>query len=174
MTLGFAKNQNAEPVLTTSGPPPGVDASAYYNLITYRQGGLYDNLLAIDKAANNTSIVFCLKWKGWTLLFPGDAEERSWKEMNKENVLTPVDFLKISHHGSSNGTPDSGILLKLFPDHSPGTGDRSAAIATYKDVYTGIPDEGILEELKDLGCAIKSTLDVADGEAIEFEFSPRN
>jgi hypothetical protein len=42
-------------------PPPGVDVGAFYNLVRSRQGGFIDNILAIDKAENNSSIVFCLK-----------------------------------------------------------------------------------------------------------------
>ena len=35
-----------------------------------------DTILAIDKAANNTLIVLEVRWRGWRLLFGGDAEER--------------------------------------------------------------------------------------------------
>jgi len=42
-------------------PPQGVDAGAFYNLVQLRNN-IGDTLLQIDKAANNTSIVFCLEW----------------------------------------------------------------------------------------------------------------
>jgi hypothetical protein len=173
MALGVTRKDGKLPQITNAVPPPGVDAGAFYNLIRYRQSSLYDNMLAIDKAANNTSIVFCLKWKGWKLLFPGDAEERSWKEMNKGNVLSPVDFLKISHHGSSNGTPDSELLKVIFPDPGKKKVKRFAALATYRETYGGIPDDATLNELKSLGCKIQSTLDIEDGKAMEFRFKAR-
>ncbi|MDF1516051.1 MAG: hypothetical protein P1S60_19740, partial [Anaerolineae bacterium] len=87
--------ENLRTVVPT--PPPGVDAGSFYRLVEARRSGVVDNLLAIDKARNNTSIVFSLAWHGWKLLFTGDAELRSWREMDKRDVLSPVHFLKISH-----------------------------------------------------------------------------
>ena len=71
-------------------PPSGVDAGSFYRLVEARRDGLVDNLLAIDKAKNNSGIVFSLEWQGWKLLFTGDAELRSWREMNKRELLSPV------------------------------------------------------------------------------------
>ncbi len=151
-------------------PPPGVDAGAFYNLIALREGSYVDNLLAIDQAANNSSIVFCLEWRGWRLLFPGDAEIRSWKEMNKEEVLSPVHFLKISHHGSRSGTPDGKLLNKILPVPSPDGRPRHAAVSTYPETYSGIPHDETLEELRHAhGCSVHSTLGLADGASITIE-----
>lgn len=61
-----------------------------------------------NHVVNNTSVVLLLEWKGRRLLFPGDAEHESWRWMwhHKQDLLErPLDFLKISHHGSHNGTP---------------------------------------------------------------------
>jgi hypothetical protein len=68
--------------VTQLAPPRGVDAGAFYDLIEARANGFVDNLLAIDKAANNTSVVFAMEWQGRRLLFPGDAELKSWKTMS--------------------------------------------------------------------------------------------
>ena len=88
------------------------------DLVESRREGVADNLLAIDKAANNTSVVFALEWRGWRLLFAGDAEKRSWKTMKARSVLKPVHFLKVSHHGSHNGTPADEIFDAILPGHS--------------------------------------------------------
>jgi len=152
-------------------PPAGVDAGAFYNLVTRRQGGFVDNLLAIDKAANNSSIVFCLEWRGWKLLFPGDAELRSWKEMNKEGVLSPIHFLKIGHHGSHNGTPNADLLAKILPVPAPDNRLRRAAVSTFPDTYSGIPHQETFDELRDVhGCILSTTMGLADGEAQILEF----
>jgi beta-lactamase superfamily II metal-dependent hydrolase len=58
-------------------------------------------------------IVFCLEWHGNKLLFTGDAEELSWETLYQKDVLKEVDFLKISHHGSENGTSPDEILEKF-------------------------------------------------------------
>jgi hypothetical protein len=138
------------PELPRLTPPAGVDAGAFFDLVESRRHGYGENLLSIDKAANNTSVVFCLEWHGWRLLFPGDAEEKSWAIMEKNGRLdAPIDFLKIGHHGSHNGTPSPEILDKLLPiDGRP----RFAAVCTCADVYgdteaTAVPHEATLAEL---------------------------
>jgi hypothetical protein len=152
-------------------PPAGVDAGAFYNLVALRKGGSIDNLLTIDKAANNSSIVFCLKWRGWKLLFPGDAEIRSWKAMNKEGTLSPIHFLKISHHGSHNGTPDAELLEKILPSAVSDGRQRRAGVSTYPDTYGGIPHDETFGELQEKhGCEILTTQGLADGEALTIEF----
>jgi len=146
MALGVSRpdDGNTSSVLAEVKPPPGVDAGAFYHLVESRRR-YYDNLLAIDKAANNTSIVFCLEWRGWRLLFPGDAEERSWKTMAQENVLQPVHFLKIGHHGSHNGTPDLELLEKILPMQPHDDKPRSALVSTFEGTYNNVPDEKTLE-----------------------------
>jgi beta-lactamase superfamily II metal-dependent hydrolase len=134
------------PVATSPDPvpPPGVDAGAFYNLVERRRRGIFDNLLAIDKAANNSSVVFLVEWRGWRLLFPGDAEERAWKEMAKRNQLAPVHFLKIGHHGSHNGTPDGDLLDAILPPVSPDGRPRSALVSTHEGTYNNVPDPDTL------------------------------
>lgn len=126
----------ARPLLV---PPPGVDAGSFYDLVDARSRGFVDNLLAIDKAANNTSVVFLLEWRGWRLLFAGDAELASWQHMQAAGVLKPVDFLKVSHHGSHNGTPNQDLLDQVLPPQEAGSRARYAVIQTWEDTYSGIP-----------------------------------
>ncbi len=70
---------------------------------------------------NNTSVVLLLEWRGRRLLFAGDAEwegtevkeshrNGTWDVMLsipkvREVLLQPLDFFKVAHHGSHNGTP---------------------------------------------------------------------
>jgi hypothetical protein len=134
-------------------PPPGVDAGAFYRLVSWRRRGVFDNLLAIDKAANDSSIVFVMEWRGWRLLFPGDAEERSWKEMNKRNLLAPVHFLKVGHHGSHNGTPEDELLDRILPIPAPDERPRHAVVSTHEGTYNNVPDSATLDELR-LRCTV--------------------
>lgn len=129
-------------------PPPGVDAGAFFNLVEKRQRGIFDNLLAIDRAANNTSLVFSLEWRGWRLLFPGDAEHRAWLEMHKRGLLKPVHFLKVGHHGSWNGTPPPELLEQVLPVQAPDGRERRALVSTHDGTYTGVPNRETLDELR--------------------------
>jgi beta-lactamase superfamily II metal-dependent hydrolase len=146
VALGVTPGTTARsrPTLTASTPPPGVDAGAFYDLVEMRRSSYLDNLLAIDKAANNTSLVFCLSWRGWRLLFAADAEHLSWSFMAGNAALGPVNLLKVSHHGSANGTPGPELLGRLLPaDGAP----RVAAVSTYPGTYSGVPDDDTLARL---------------------------
>jgi len=129
-------------------PPAGVDASVFFNLIDSRRQ-FVESLLAIDKAENNTSVVCCIEWRGWRLLFTGDAELKSWKIMRDRNQLGEVDFLKVSHHGSHNGTPGEEILNMLLPKRAVKDKERRAVVSTWPDTYSGVPDAETLKRLYD-------------------------
>jgi beta-lactamase superfamily II metal-dependent hydrolase len=142
-------------------PPPGVDVGAFLGLVRARRSGAIDNVLEIDKAANNTSIVFALEWRGWRLLFAGDAEIRSWKTMAREGVLKPVHFLKVSHHGSHNGTPSDDVFEAILPAAPPDNRPRHAVISTWDDTYPGIPHSPTNARLAERAI-VHTTLDQRD------------
>jgi hypothetical protein len=158
----------AVPAAADPVPPAGVDAGAFYNMVEARRRGLSDNLLAIDKAANNTSVVLLLKWRGWRLLFAGDAETRSWRTMDREGVLGPVHFLKVSHHGSHNGTPEGGVFDAILPSQAPDQRGRRAAISTWTETYAGIPHPPTNARLTSR-CTLQTTLD--DTQALFFDLA---
>lgn len=142
---GVPGGGEAAPGAADVEPPPGVDAGAFYDLVDSRRTGYVDNLLALDCAANNTSVVFSLEWRGWKLLFAGDAEHRSWREMNKRGLLSPVHFLKVSHHGSKTGIPERKILEQFLPEKARDRRRRRAVVSTYPDTFPGIPDIKLVE-----------------------------
>ncbi len=144
---------------TAVAPPAGVDTSAFYNLVEIRSAGPAANALAIDRARNNTSVVFALHWNDRVLLFAGDAEDRSWRTMERGNKIVPVDFLKVAHHGSRNGTPGDQALEKLLP--ADFARPRIAGISTCSGAYNNVPDEMTLELLRQR-CTVVSTADVAE------------
>lgn len=65
--------------------------------------------LALDNVRNNTSLVIVFRFRGKTLLFPGDAQWGSWQSWigtdGARQLLREVDFFKVAHHGSENATP---------------------------------------------------------------------
>jgi beta-lactamase superfamily II metal-dependent hydrolase len=130
-------------------------------------------VLAIDKAANNTSLVVRLTANGKVLLFTGDAEEESWAQIEKRKLLAPVDFLKIAHHGSINGIPFSGansVLERLLKK-----GKKTIAlVSTRRGVYgeskeTKIPHHQLMADLKKRCKRVVDTEnDAPIGQSIEF------
>jgi hypothetical protein len=173
MALGLTNGAGAaaEQVVTPK-PPPGVDAGAFYNLVDYRRRGVFDNLFAIDKAANNTSVVFVLRWRGWKLLFPGDAEHRAWKEMDKRGLLQSVHFLKVGHHGSANGSPPPELMEKILPAVAPDSRQRRALVSTHKGTYAGVPSTETVDGLRGRCDQVISIGEAEDGLFSDIEFTP--
>lgn len=177
MALNVTPGEGARgrPTPSRVTPPSGVDAGAFYNLVDKRKRTYLDNLLAIDKAKNNSSLVFLLEWRGWKLLFPADAEKKSWRMMDDRDQLEEVHFLKVSHHGSHTGMPPAEMLDKIMPGESLVASDgrpRYAIVSTYPDTYSSVPDDEMLHELQKR-CTLFSTKEDAEDEGhlyIDFEF----
>jgi beta-lactamase superfamily II metal-dependent hydrolase len=60
---------------------------------------------------NNRSITLLIKYGEALMLFPGDMQYGGWKSIydstDFKSKMSDVDLIKISHHGSHNGTPRS-------------------------------------------------------------------
>jgi len=151
-------------------PPPGVDPEGFRVLVDFLQSGIGDNVLAIDRAANNTSVVLELEWRGWRLLFPGDAELKSWWMMHQRRQLRPVHFLKVSHHASRNGTPGEDLLDKILPLARTDDRPRFALVSTWPDTYSEVPDDHTVQRLRRRVDRVFSTRSVAPGQSVEIAF----
>ena len=124
---------------TAPAPPEGVDPRAFQRLLESWNAGISSSALAIDRAANNTSVVFLLEWRGWRLLFAGDAEQKSWQMMAREARLKPVHFLKVGHHGSHNATPPDSILEDSAPGQARWPETQRHCVHLFGDVWRGAP-----------------------------------
>ncbi len=152
-----------------SVPPVGVEPGGFFDLQASRQRGIRHQLLEIDKANNNTSVVLELRWRGWRLLFAGDAELGSWKKMHEESLLEPVHFVKVSHHGSHNGTYEE-LFDELMPVASPDGRDRHALVSTHDGDWDSVPDTVGTLPLYAARCTLHDTRAIAPGESLEIRF----
>ncbi len=152
-------------------PPPGVDGGAFYELIGRMDGSYSESAFAIDKAGNNTSVVFELTWRGRRLLFTGDAEQANWQQIVDKASLSPVDVLKMAHHGSSNGMPPLAALDKILPKER-----RHSAVAILStfpgDPFESVPDAATVNAIKTRTSNIYCTNDVADGTPVKVTLTP--
>lgn len=171
-SIYYGRFQPLAPGLARRRPkaPAGVDAHAFGRLVRSWSEGVGDNMLAIDKAANDSSVVFTLEWRGWRLLFPGDAEQRSWRTMDREQTIRPVDFLKVGHHGSHNATPPDEILERLVPKDRDDGRRRVALVSTQDDVYNAVPHPPTLNRIRARVNEFVTTQDVVPGSAVEVRF----
>lgn len=100
---------------------------------------------AIDNAVNNTSLMIMIEAGNQLLLFPGDAQWGTWKAaMDQEAVrdlLTRTTILKVSHHGSHNGTP------KEFVESLASEGVTAFVSTGTVTQWPGIPREPLMRAL---------------------------
>lgn len=111
---------------------------------------------------NQNSVVGFLinKNTGWSMFMSGDIDlETEQRLVWRQIVNRSVDVLKVSHHGSKEGTSEE--LLKVLKP-------KTAVISVGKNNRFGHPTEEVLKRLQSHGVEIKRT-DV-EGE-ISFELS---
>jgi beta-lactamase superfamily II metal-dependent hydrolase len=107
---------------------------------------LADDTLALmlDDVLNNTSLVLLLRFRGSTLLFPGDAQWGNWstwlEKSGADAVLNEITFFKVGHHGSHNSTPRTIVPKLLHPD-------VAAMISTQRRPFKSIPKRNMVDSL---------------------------
>jgi hypothetical protein len=163
--------ESFQPLALRGAPvPAGVEPEAFRALRRSWTANLGENILGIDRAANNTSVVFALIWRGWRLLFTGDAELRSWKTIAAHAPMRRVDFGKVGNRGSRNATPPDPILDRFLPPRRRGAKMRMALVSTCANTYSGVPDAASLGRYR-LRCdEVLSTTEVDSGRFIEARF----
>jgi hypothetical protein len=149
-------------------PPIGVDPGAFFDLLSSRRRTTRSRIMEIDAANNNTSVVVEVEWRGWRLLFAGDAEIPSWTRMFEQNELGPVHFVKIAHHGSHNGTYQD-LFDRLMPPVSPDGRARHAVVSTHDGDWDSVPDPPTLAFYSSR-CELHDTRTVDRGQAVEITF----
>lgn len=105
--------------------------------------GYKDNL-------NNTSEVFRFDYGNFSAIFPGDCEIECWQEITRENknLISNIVFLKVSHHGSRNGTTDQ-IINSINP--------KIAAVSLAKKNKFGFPHKEAMDALQKISADIYRT-----------------
>jgi beta-lactamase superfamily II metal-dependent hydrolase len=170
----------AKPPESGEGPAPKNISATDFSIL---QSRMLSNALAFvakdTSIQNNLSVVLLLEWKKRRLLFVGDAEwEREfqdgkhngswnvmWEKHHKTHLSSPLDFLKIGHHGSTNATPHPAewrnskkkptaspsvweILDVLLPVPKKGQKPTAQAIvSTEREFYDPIPECKLMVDL---------------------------
>jgi beta-lactamase superfamily II metal-dependent hydrolase len=101
---------------------------------------------------NNLSLVVFIKYRGFSILFPGDLEKDGWRALlqrpDLREELSKIDILVASHHGRDNGfcpeafdycTPEAIVISDkpiqhetqlTLPDYRAVTTDRGVIVRT--------------------------------------------
>jgi beta-lactamase superfamily II metal-dependent hydrolase len=121
----------------------------------------------LERAVDNTSLFLLLDVRGKRLLFPGDAEHGAWDHILENSrtreMIRNLALYKVSHHGSSNGTPQ--LYLQKY------LGDRAFAMVPVGAVVgwdESIPDGDLLSTLaKDGHTVIRADKPLTGSEEIK-------
>jgi beta-lactamase superfamily II metal-dependent hydrolase len=174
------------PAATAASPampaPPAMPANISATDFRVLQSRMLSNALAFaakdTSIQNNLSVCLLIEWKKRRLLFVGDAEWEGeyrkgkhngswnvmWEKHRDTHLKSPIDFLKVGHHGSINATPPApesrppskkvveggvyAILDTILP--VPQNGDTSTAqaiVSTEREFYPPIPEGKVLVDL---------------------------
>jgi len=100
------------------------------------------------QSTNDASVVLCLTYQGFRILFTGDLETRGEERMLRNRSLKEVHLLKVSHHGAGNAS-QWPFLKKTRPQLS--------VISVGRDNPYGHPSEMLLFRLGKMGCPFHRT-----------------
>ena len=90
---------------------------------------------------NDYSVVLLFSYGETEILFTGDAEVKSEKEILAADFDISADILKVGHHGSKTATSDA-FLKKVNPEY--------AVISVGEDNIYTLPDEEVIDKLSDI------------------------
>ena len=100
----------------------------------------------LEKAVNGTSLMMMFEMGKARLLFPGDAQNGTWKVALEDpewrTLLTQTNFYKVGHHGSHNATPKE-FVFDLLP-----SGCKAMASVRHIPMFKYIPKTELIDALK--------------------------
>ena len=106
------------------------------------------------EVGNSASMVLCLQYGAFDMLFTGDVEaegeERLTQILKEQYADTAWEVLKVAHHGSKNSSGEA-FLRETDPEY--------ALISAGQENRYGHPHAETLERLEQTGCTIRSTQD---------------
>jgi len=94
---------------------------------------------------NKNSIMGILRFRDKKILFTGDVTSEVEQKLVWRNELAKVDILKVSHHGSAEGTSEE-LLAEIRPEE--------AVISVGKNNKFGHPTKVVLDRLEKYGVKI--------------------
>jgi competence protein ComEC len=102
---------------------------------------------------NNDSLVFKIYFNKQKILFTGDIEEKTEKNLLKNNIDLKADILKVPHHGS-NTSSSLAFIKSVKP--------KMAVFSAGYDNFYNFPKTKVLERYKKLNIEIINLIKTGD------------
>ena len=143
----IVKDKKINVMVVGQGDKLKIEKDLYFDIIWPN-----NSKLITENVLNNNSIVCKLYYKNFSMLFTGDIEETSEKQIlqvyrNNLSVLKST-ILKVGHHGSKTSSTQ---------DFVNAVNPKIALIGVGENNKFGHPNEGVLERLENLGIQIYRT-----------------
>ncbi|MBQ9658124.1 MAG: hypothetical protein IJV31_05075 [Clostridia bacterium] len=143
----IVKDKKINVMVVGQGDKLKIEKDLYFDIIWPN-----NSKLITENVLNNNSIVCKLYYKNFSMLFTGDIEEASEKQIlqvyrNNLSVLKST-ILKVGHHGSKTSSTQDFINA---------VNPKIALIGVGENNKFGHPNEVVLERLENLGSQIYRT-----------------
>jgi beta-lactamase superfamily II metal-dependent hydrolase len=166
----LVRGSGARVVNPTTGMKLGLDMM-YLDIVWPNKGFIDDKVAYISPSSgsnvlgaytsnldpNEFSVVAILSFGNFKGIFTGDIGPDTEKNILAENVIKPVNYIKIPHHGSKNGLTED-FLKVLNP--------QIAVISVGKKNSYGHPNQEILDMLSNYGVKTFRTDEMGDVEVV--------
>lgn len=106
--LNIVKERNINVIEVKRGDRVYIDKSTYLDILWPNKEPIKENIL------NNNSIVMCLNYRNFKMLFTGDIEVEAEEEivrLYKNTNILEANVLKVAHHGSKTSSKESFLKL---------------------------------------------------------------
>ena len=114
-------------------------------------------------AANVYQALRSLRAKGAIVVDEGETQQC--------RAVAPAELLDRLEREFRATRRRAADAFSRLPVPAPDDRQRRAAVSTFPNTYSGIPHEETFDELRDdHGCALLTTMGLADGEALVVEF----
>lgn len=117
----------------------------------------------LSKNTNVYSIVYRLKYKNFSALFPGDIPPEISDSLAGGWSVGSVQYIKIPHHGSNNGITEN-LLKAVVPDSI--SSDKEFAVISLGKNPWGFPKQEILNMLSKYKIRVLRTDQMGDVEVV--------
>ena len=138
--IKLANEKNIKTIIVEKGSKVNIEKDLYFDIL-WPDANNFIN----ENKLNNNAIVCKLNYKSFTMLFTGDIEEASEKEIikqyqNNPNILNST-VLKIAHHGSKTSSTTE-FLNAVNP--------KISLIGVGKNNLYGHPNDDVIKRLENL------------------------
>lgn len=135
-SLLAALEKKGIPILQKNAKSSEIDLNGARIDFLYPPENFQNSPTASGASVNNNSLVMKIQDRALNVLLTGDIQQEAERVIARENELSPVDILKVPHHGSNTSSTEA--FLQRFPS-------RYALIQAGRNNRFGFPKAEVMQ-----------------------------